>query len=129
MMGNEACAEGALASGCEFAAGYPITPATEVANRLAETPSGRRHFPSDGRRDKLDCGCYRGILDRQESDDSHLGPGISLMSENIGFAVGVETPCVIVNVHRGAPGTGMPTAGCRGTWCRPNTAPMETTRS
>jgi 2-oxoglutarate ferredoxin oxidoreductase subunit alpha len=112
MMGNTACAEGALAAGCEFAAGYPITPATEIANRLAE------RLPQVG-----------GLFLQMEDEISSIaaiigaswtgkkvmtatsGPGISLMLENIGFAVGVETPCVIVNVQRGGPTTGMPTAG------------------
>jgi 2-oxoglutarate/2-oxoacid ferredoxin oxidoreductase subunit alpha len=112
MMGNNACAEGALAAGCEFAAGYPITPATEIANRLAE------RLPQVG-----------GVFLQMEDEISSIatiigaswtgkkvmtatsGPGISLMLENIGFAVGVETPCVIVNVQRGGPTTGMPTAG------------------
>ncbi|MFZ0929564.1 MAG: 2-oxoacid:acceptor oxidoreductase subunit alpha [Syntrophobacteraceae bacterium] len=115
MMGNEACAEGALAAGCEFAAGYPITPATEIANRLAA------RLPQVG-----------GVFLQMEDEISSIaaiigaswtgkkvmtassGPGISLMSENIGFAVGVETPCVIVNVQRGAPTTGMPTVGVQG---------------
>jgi 2-oxoglutarate ferredoxin oxidoreductase subunit alpha len=112
MMGNIACAEGALAAGCEFAAGYPITPATEIANRLAE------RLPQVG-----------GVFLQMEDEISSIatiigaswtgkkvmtatsGPGISLMLENLGFAVGVETPCVIVNVQRGGPTTGMPTAG------------------
>jgi 2-oxoglutarate ferredoxin oxidoreductase subunit alpha len=112
MMGNTACAEGALAAGCEFAAGYPITPATEIANRLAE------RLPQVG-----------GMFLQMEDEISSIaaiigaswtgkkvmtatsGPGVSLMLENIGFAVGVETPCVIVNVQRGGPTTGMPTAG------------------
>ena len=112
MMGNIACAEGALAAGCEFAAGYPITPATEIANRLAE------RLPQVG-----------GMFLQMEDEISSIaaiigaswtgkkvmtatsGPGISLMLENIGFAIGVETPCVIVNVQRGGPTTGMPTAG------------------
>ena len=115
MMGNTACAEGAMAAGCEFAAGYPITPATEIANRLAE------RLPQVG-----------GLFLQMEDEISSMaaiigaswtgkkvmtatsGPGISLMLENIGFAVGVETPCVIVNVQRGAPTTGMPTAGVPG---------------
>ena len=115
MMGNTACAEGAVAAGCEFAAGYPITPATEIAHRLAE------RLPQVG-----------GLFLQMEDEISSIaaiigaswtgkkvmtatsGPGISLMLENIGFAVGVETPCVIVNVQRGAPTTGMPTAGVPG---------------
>ncbi len=115
MMGNIACAEGAIAAGCEFAAGYPITPATEIANRLAE------RLPQVG-----------GLFLQMEDEISSIaaiigaswtgkkvitatsGPGISLMLENIGFAVGVETPCVIVNVQRGGPTTGMPTAGSPG---------------
>jgi len=115
MMGNTACAEGAIAAGCELAAGYPITPATEIANRLAE------RLPQVG-----------GVFLQMEDEISSIaaiigaswtgkkvmtatsGPGISLMLENIGFAVGVETPCVIVNVQRGAPTTGMPTAGVTG---------------
>jgi len=115
MLGNTACAEGAIAAGCELAAGYPITPATEIANRLAE------RLPQVG-----------GVFLQMEDEISSIaaiigaswtgkkvmtatsGPGISLMLENIGFAVGVETPCVIVNVQRGAPTTGMPTAGVAG---------------
>lgn len=120
MMGNIACAEGALAAGCELAAGYPITPASEIANRLAE------RLPQVG-----------GIFLQMEDEISSIaaiigaswtgkkvmtatsGPGISLMLENIGFAVGVETPCVIVNVQRGAPTTGMPTAGVTGDMVQP----------
>jgi 2-oxoglutarate ferredoxin oxidoreductase subunit alpha len=112
MMGNIACAEGALAAGCEFAAGYPITPATEIANRLAE------RLPQVG-------GTFLQMEDEISSIAAIIGaswtgkkvmtatsgPGISLMLENIGFAIGVETPCVIVNVQRGGPTTGMPTAG------------------
>jgi 2-oxoglutarate ferredoxin oxidoreductase subunit alpha len=112
MMGNTACAEGALAAGCEFAAGYPITPATEIANRLAE------RLPQVG-------GMFLQMEDEISSVAAIIGaswtgkkvmtatsgPGISLMLENIGFAIGVETPCVIVNVQRGGPTTGMPTAG------------------
>ena len=120
MMGNIACAEEALTAGCEFAAGYPITPATEIANRLAE------RLPQVG-----------GVFLQMEDEISSIatiigaswtgkkvmtatsGPGISLMLENIGFAVGVETPCVIVNVQRGGPTTGMPTAGVPGDMVQP----------
>ena len=115
MMGNVACAEGAIAAGCEFAAGYPITPATEIANRLAE------RLPTVG-----------GIFLQMEDELSSIaaviaaswcgkkamtatsGPGISLMLENIGYGIGTEVPCVIVNVQRGGPTTGMPSAGIQG---------------
>jgi 2-oxoglutarate ferredoxin oxidoreductase subunit alpha len=115
MMGNVACAEGAIAAGCEFTAGYPITPATEIANQLAE------RLPQVG-------GTFLQMEDEISSIAAVIGaswagkksmtvtsgPGISLMLENIGFAIGVETPCVIVNVQRGAPSTGMPTIGIQG---------------
>ena len=115
MMGNIACAEGALAAGCRFAAGYPITPATEVAERLAE------RLPAVG-------GTFLQMEDEIASMAAIIGaswggmktltatsgPGISLMLENIGFAVGTETPCVIVNVMRGGPTTGIPTVELQG---------------
>jgi 2-oxoglutarate ferredoxin oxidoreductase subunit alpha len=81
--GNEACAEGALYAGCRFFAGYPITPSTEVAEFLA-------------RRGK-------------KSLTATSGPGYSLKMENLGFACLTEVPCVIVNVMRGGPSTGLPT--------------------
>ncbi len=115
MMGNEACAEGALAAGCEFAAGYPITPATEIANRLAS-----RLFQVGGAFLQMEdeISSIAAIIGASWTGKKVMtatsGPGISLMSENIGFAVGVETPCVIVNVQRGAPSTGMPTVGVQG---------------
>ena len=115
MMGNFACAEGALAAGCRFAAGYPITPATEVAERLAE------RLPVVG-------GTFLQMEDEIASMAAIIGaswggmktltatsgPGVSLMLENIGFAVGTETPCVIVNVMRGGPTTGIPTVELQG---------------
>jgi len=115
MMGNTACAEGAIAAGCELAAGYPITPASEIVNRLAE------RLPQVG-------GAFVQMEDEISSIATIIGaswtgkkvltatsgPGVSLMLENLGFAVGVETPCVIVNVQRGGPTTGMPTAGAPG---------------
>jgi 2-oxoglutarate/2-oxoacid ferredoxin oxidoreductase subunit alpha len=120
MMGNIACAEGALAAGCEFAAGYPITPATEIANRLAE------RLPQVGSvflQMEDEISSIAAIIGASWAGKKVMtatsGPGISLMLENIGFAVGVETPCVIVNVQRGAPTTGMPTAGVPGDMVQP----------
>jgi 2-oxoglutarate ferredoxin oxidoreductase subunit alpha len=120
MMGNVACAEGALAAGCRFAAGYPITPATEVAERLAE------RLPVVG-------GTFLQMEDEIASIAAVIGaswggmkamtatsgPGISLMLENIGFALGTETPCVIVNVMRGGPTTGIPAVELQGDVIQP----------
>ena len=108
--GDEACTEGALAAGCNFFAGYPITPATEVAETMS------RRLP------KLD-GIYVQMEDEiasiaavlgaawggAKSMTSTSGPGFSLMMENIGLGVITETPCVIVNIQRGGPSTGLPT--------------------
>ncbi len=115
MMGNVACAEGALAAGCEFAAGYPITPATEVANRLAERlpQVGGAFFQMEDEISAIAAVIGASWVGRKAMTVTS-GPGISLMLENIGFAIGVETPCVIVNVQRGAPTTGMPTVGVQG---------------
>lgn len=115
LQGNEACAEGAVAAGCRFFAGYPITPATEIAERMA------RRLPEVG-------GVYIQMEDEISSIASVIGaswtgtlamtatsgPGISLMQENIGYAVGTETPCVIVDVQRGGPSTGIPAVPLQG---------------
>jgi len=108
--GDHAAAEGALAAGCRFFAGYPITPSTEVAERIAE------RFPEVG-----------GIFIQMEDEMASMaaiigaawggaktmsvtsGPGFSLMMENIGLAAMMETPCVVVDVQRGGPSTGLPT--------------------
>ena len=115
MMGNVACAEGAIAAGCEFAAGYPITPATEIANHLAERlpQVGGAFFQMEDEISAIAAVIGASWAGRKSMTVTS-GPGISLMSENLGFAVGVETPCVIVNVQRGAPSTGMPTIGIQG---------------
>lgn len=110
MDGDHACGEGAIAAGCRFFAGYPITPSTEVAERIAE------RFPKVG-----------GIFIQMEDELASMaaiigaawagtktmtvtsGPGFSLMMENLGLAAMMETPCVLVNVQRGGPSTGLPT--------------------
>jgi len=110
MNGDEACAEGALAAGCRFFAGYPITPATEVAERMS------RRLPQVG-------GIYIQMEDEiasmaallgaswggQKAMTSTSGPGFSLMMENLGLGICTETPCVLCNVQRGGPSTGLPT--------------------
>ena len=110
LLGDHACAEGALAAGCRFFAGYPITPSTEIAERLAH------RLPEVG-----------GIFVQMEDELASMaaivgasvagaramtatsGPGFSLMMENVGLAAMMEVPCVVVNVQRGAPSTGLPT--------------------
>lgn len=108
--GDDACAEGGIAAGCTFFAGYPITPATEVAERMS------KRLPQIG-------GVYVQMEDELASMaavigassagaramTSTSGPGFSLMMENIGLAVMLEVPCVIVNIMRGGPSTGLPT--------------------
>jgi len=108
--GDVACAEGAIAAGCRFFAGYPITPATEIAEHLSQ------RMPEFG-------GIYIQMEDEIASMAAIIGasysglkamtatsgPGFSLMQENIGLAVMTEAPCVIVDVMRGGPSTGQPT--------------------
>ncbi len=108
--GDHACAEGAMAAGCNFAAGYPITPSTEVVERFAS------RIPVVG-------GTFIQMEDEMASMAAVLGaawagakamtvtsgPGFSLMMENIGLGAMLETPCVVVNVQRGGPSTGLPT--------------------
>jgi len=108
--GDRAVAEGAMAAGCRFFAGYPITPSTECAEHISE------RFPEVG-----------GIFIQMEDEIASImavigaawggarsmtvtsGPGISLMMESIGLAAMLETPCVVANVQRGGPSTGLPT--------------------
>lgn len=110
MQGDIASAEGAICAGCRFFGGYPITPATEVAQRMSE-------------RLPLVDGVYIQMEDELASMNAVLGaawagakamtstsgPGFSLMMENLGLGIMMETPCVLVNVQRGGPSTGLPT--------------------
>jgi 2-oxoglutarate ferredoxin oxidoreductase subunit alpha len=120
MMGNVACAEGAVAAGCEFAAGYPITPASEIGHTLA-----RRLLEVGGyflqTEDEISaiCSAIGASWTGKKVFVPTSGPGISLMLENIGFAVGIETPCVLVNVQRGGPTTGAPSMGLQGDMIQP----------
>jgi 2-oxoglutarate ferredoxin oxidoreductase subunit alpha len=108
--GDHACTEGALSAGCDFVGGYPITPSTEVVERFAA------RIPSVG-----------GIFIQMEDEIASItavlgavwggakamtvtsGPGFSLMMENIGLGAMLETPCVVINVQRAGPSTGLPT--------------------
>jgi 2-oxoglutarate ferredoxin oxidoreductase subunit alpha len=110
LLGDHACAEGAIVAGCRFFAGYPITPATEIAERMSV------RLPQTG-------GVYVQMEDELASMNAILGaswagvksmtatsgPGFSLMMENLGLGIMLETPCVLVNVQRGGPSTGLPT--------------------
>ncbi|MCB2227564.1 MAG: 2-oxoacid:acceptor oxidoreductase subunit alpha [Desulfarculaceae bacterium] len=110
MNGDEACCEGALAAGCRFFAGYPITPATEVAERMS------RRLPQVGgvfiqMEDEIAsmAAILGGSWGGAKSMTSTSGPGYSLMLENIGLGLCTETPCVVCNVQRAGPSTGLPT--------------------
>jgi len=113
--GNVACAEAALAAGCRFFAGYPITPSTEIAEVLS------RRLPMVGgnfiqMEDEIAAmGATIGAsLGGVKAMTATSGPGFSLKQENIGFAAMAEVPCVIVNVQRGGPSTGLPTHAAQG---------------
>jgi 2-oxoglutarate ferredoxin oxidoreductase subunit alpha len=115
LQGNKACALGALAAGCRFFGGYPITPSTDIAEVMA------RELPKVG-------GTFIQMEDEIASIAAVLGasvggvkamtatsgPGFSLMQENIGYAAMAEIPCVIVNVQRLGPSTGLPTSPAQG---------------
>jgi len=110
LQGNEAIVEGALAAGCRFFAGYPITPATEISEVMSY------RLPAVGgvfiqMEDEIaSLGAAIGAsLAGTKSMTATSGPGFSLMQENLGFACAAEVPCVIVNVMRGGPSTGLPT--------------------
>jgi 2-oxoglutarate ferredoxin oxidoreductase subunit alpha len=115
MQGNEACAEGALRAGCRFFAGYPITPASEIAERLSyQLPQVDGTFIQ--MEDEIaSMGAVIGAsLAGVKSMTATSGPGFSLMQENLGFACMAEVPCVVVNVMRGGPSTGLPTNPSQG---------------
>jgi 2-oxoglutarate ferredoxin oxidoreductase subunit alpha len=110
LLGNEACAKGAIKAGCRFFAGYPITPSTEVAETLArELPKVNGAFVQ--MEDEIaSAGALVGASwSGTKAMTATSGPGISLMQENIGYAFITETPLVIINVQRGSPSTGQPT--------------------
>ncbi len=110
MNGDVAAAEGALAVGCTFFAGYPITPATEVAERMSERMPDVEGIFIQMEDEIASMGAILGASwAGRKSMTSTSGPGFSLMMENLGLGVMTETPCVLVNVQRGGPSTGLPT--------------------
>ncbi|MDF1537370.1 MAG: 2-oxoacid:acceptor oxidoreductase subunit alpha, partial [Candidatus Thorarchaeota archaeon] len=113
--GNQACAEGALAAGCRFFAGYPITPASEIAevmsHRLPKISGTYLQMEDEIAAISAVIGAsWGGFL----SMTATSGPGFSLMQESIGYATMTETPCVIVNVQRSGPSTGQATKVAQG---------------
>ncbi|RPI51855.1 MAG: 2-oxoacid:acceptor oxidoreductase subunit alpha [Chloroflexi bacterium] len=110
MLGDHAAAEGAILAGCRFFAGYPITPATEIAERMSvRLPQvGGVYIQMEDELASMNAilgGSWAGV----KSMTATSGPGFSLMMENLGLGVMLETPCVVVNVQRGGPSTGLPT--------------------
>jgi 2-oxoglutarate ferredoxin oxidoreductase subunit alpha len=115
MQGNEACVKAALDSGLGFFAGYPITPATEIAEILS-TELPRKGGVFAQMEDEISCmGAVIGAsLAGAKAMTATSGPGFSLMQEHIGYAVMAEVPCVIVCVQRGGPSTGLSTLTAQG---------------
>lgn len=115
LQGNEAIVEGALAAGCLFFAGYPITPATEISEVMSyRLPAAGGTFIQ--MEDEIaSLGAVIGAsLAGVKAMTATSGPGFSLMQENLGFACLAEVPCVIVDVMRGGPSTGLPTSVSQG---------------
>ena len=115
LQGNEAIVEGALAAGCRFFAGYPITPASEIGEILSvRLPQVGGTFIQ--MEDEIaGMGAVIGAsLCGLKSMTATSGPGFSLLQENLGFACVAEVPCVVVNVMRGGPSTGLPTSPAQG---------------
>jgi len=115
VQGNHACALGAIAAGCRFYAGYPITPSSEIAERMSlELPRVDGIFIQ--MEDEIaSIGAILGAsLGGAKVMTATSGPGFSLKQENLGYASITEIPCVIVNVMRGGPSTGMPTRASQG---------------
>jgi 2-oxoglutarate ferredoxin oxidoreductase subunit alpha len=113
--GNQACAEAAIDAGCRFFAGYPITPASEIAEIMSvELPKIKGVYLQ--MEDEIAAisavigGSWGGAL----SMTATSGPGFSLMQESIGYAIMTETPCVIVDVQRAGPSTGQATKAAQG---------------
>jgi 2-oxoglutarate ferredoxin oxidoreductase subunit alpha len=115
LQGNQACAFAAIAAGCRFYAGYPITPSSEIAETMSrELPRVQGIFVQ--MEDEIaSMGAVIGAsLGGAKAMTATSGPGFSLKQENLGYAAMVEAPCVVVDVMRGGPSTGMPTRPAQG---------------
>lgn len=115
MQGNEACVEGAIAAGMRFYAGYPITPSTEIAEISAELlpKIGGKFIQMEDEIAGISA-IIGAAVTGEKAMTATSGPGFSLKQEGIGYGIITETPCVIVNVQRGGPSTGLPTAPAQG---------------
>jgi 2-oxoglutarate ferredoxin oxidoreductase subunit alpha len=115
MQGNEAIAQGALAAGCRFYAGYPITPSTEIAEVMSrELPRlGGKFIQMEDEIASM-AAIIGASIGGLKSMTATSGPGFSLMQENLGYAIMAEVPCVVINVQRLGPSTGQPTSASQG---------------
>ena len=115
LQGNQACARAAVAAGCRFYAGYPITPSSEIAETMAGLlpPLGGVFVQMED--EIASMGAILGAsLAGRKAMTASSGPGFSLMQEHIGYAAYTEIPCVIVDVMRAGPSTGLPTSPAQG---------------
>jgi len=117
LQGDEACAEGAIAAGCNYYAGYPITPASEIMHhmcrRFLELNDGRVFIQMEDEIGSI-ASCIGASWAGAKAMTATSGPGISLMLENIGYAIMTETPIVVVDVQRAGPATGQATRPAQG---------------
>ena len=115
MQGNEACVRGAMAAGMSFYAGYPITPSTEVAELAAELlPKVGGNFIQMEDEISSMAAIIGASSMGAKAMTATSGPGFSLMQENLGYAAMAEMPCVVVDVQRSGPSTGLPTSPSQG---------------
>lgn len=113
--GDWACAEGAIAAGCRFFAGYPITPATEIMERMAvRLPQVGGDFVQFEDEIASMAAVVGASYAGTKAMTATSGPGLSLMAENIGLALMTEAPCVVVDIMRAGPSTGQPTMAAQG---------------
>ena len=117
--GNETCAEAALYAGLDFFAGYPITPSSEIAEHLSHRlpQIGGKFLQMEDEIASI-CAIIGASLTGHKVMTATSGPGFSLMQEALGYAIMTEIPCVIVNVQRGGPSTGLPTHASQGDVCQ-----------
>lgn len=113
--GNQACAEAAIAAGCRFFAGYPITPASEIAEIMSQKlpKIGGTYVQMEDEIAAISA-VIGAVWGGSLSMTATSGPGFSLMQESIGYAIMTETPCVIVDVQRAGPSTGQATKAAQG---------------